>query len=115
MSVSRHNEHRGLRSWWMSPPRHGMRLIIAPWEYRHLRGFARLRGASGITLIALGIVTLCFGGNDWKTYVWALAFGVAGGANLVFGYWELTIARSLRLTPGQLASRNEPQDGAAAG
>jgi len=36
-----------VRGWWLSPPRHGMERLIAPWEYRHLRGFgfARLAGA----------------------------------------------------------------------
>jgi hypothetical protein len=71
-----------------------MRLIIAPWEYRHLRGFARLRIASGMVLVGLGVVTLSFGGNDWKTYGWTLAFLAAAAANLAFAYWELTIARS---------------------
>jgi len=71
-----------------------MRLIIAPWEYRHLRGFARLRIASGMVLVGLGVVTLSFGGNDWKTYGWTLAFLAAAAANLAFAYWELAIARS---------------------
>jgi hypothetical protein len=85
---------KGLRGWWTSPPRSGTRLIISPWEYRHLRAWARVRIASGIVLAALGVVTLSFGGNDWKTYGWTMAFLAAAAANSAFAYWELSIARS---------------------
>jgi hypothetical protein len=71
-----------------------MRLIISPWEYRHLRASAGMRIASGIVLASLGVVTLSFGGNDSKTYGWTMAFLAAAGAHLAFAYWELTIARS---------------------
>jgi hypothetical protein len=84
----------GLRGRWTNPPRSGMRLIIAPWEYRHLRGFARLRIAGGIVLAGLGLVTLSFGGTDAKTYGWTTAFLAAGLAQFAFAYWELSIARS---------------------
>jgi hypothetical protein len=40
------------------------------------------------------VVTLSFGGNDWKTYGWTMAFLAAGAASLAFAYWELSIARS---------------------
>ncbi len=63
---------KGLRGWWASPPRSGMRRIISPWEYRHLRGWAGVRIASGIVLAGLG----------------------AAAAQFSFAYWELTIARS---------------------
>ena len=89
---------RGPRGWWTSPPRSGPRLIIAPWEYRHLRAFARVRVVSGIGAAGLGVVTLAFGGKDWKTYGWTLAFLAVGAANLAFAYWELTIVRSV--SPG---------------
>jgi hypothetical protein len=84
----------GPRGWWASPPRSGLRLIISPWEYRHLRAWAGVRMASGIVLVGLGLVTLAFGGNDGKTYGWSTAFLAAGAANLAFAYWELSIARS---------------------
>ncbi|MGH2881584.1 MAG: hypothetical protein ACRDPA_02595 [Solirubrobacteraceae bacterium] len=71
-----------------------MRRIIAPWEYRHLRAFARARIAGGIVLASLGVVTLSFGGNDWKTYGWTMAFLAAAAAHLAFAHWELNIARS---------------------
>jgi hypothetical protein len=85
---------KGLRGWWASPPRSGMRRIIAPWEYRHLRGFARVHIASGIVLAGLGVVTLSFGGNDWKTYGWTMLFLAFAAAQLSFAEWELTIVRS---------------------
>lgn len=85
---------KGLREWWATPPRSGMRLIISPWEYRHLRAWARVRIASGIVLAGLGVVTLSFGGNDWKTYGWTMAFLAAAAASFAFAYWELSIARS---------------------
>ena len=85
---------KGLRGWWTSPPRSGMRLIISPWEYRHLRTFAGVRIASGIVLAGLGLVTLSFGGNDWKTYGWTMAFLAAAAAHSAFASWELSIARS---------------------
>ena len=84
----------GLRGWWTSPPRSGMRLIISPWEYRHLRAWAGVRVAGGTVLAGLGVVTLSFGGNDWKTYGWALAFLAAAAASFAFAFWELRIARS---------------------
>jgi hypothetical protein len=86
---------RGLRGWWTSPPRSGLRLVISPWEYRHLRAWANVRIAGGIVLACLSVVTLAFGGNDSKTYSWALAFLAASAANFAFAYWELSVDRSL--------------------
>jgi hypothetical protein len=71
-----------------------MRLLISPWEYRHLRAWARVRIAGGTVLSCLALITLGFGGNDAKTYVWAMVFLVLGLANFAFAYWELGIARS---------------------
>ena len=85
---------KGLRGWWASPPRSGMRRIISPWEYRHLRGWAGVRIAIAIVLAGLGAVTLSFGGNDWKTYGWTAFWLVLAAAQFSFAYWELTIARS---------------------
>jgi hypothetical protein len=85
---------KGLRGWWASPPRSGMQRIISPWEYRHLHAWAGVRFAGGIALAGLGVVTLSFGGNDWKTYWWTMAFLAAAAADLAFAYWELSIARS---------------------
>ena len=85
---------KGLRGWWASPQRSGVRRVISPWEYRHLRFWAGVRMAAGLALIGLGAVTLSFGGNDWKTYGWALVFLALAAAQFSFAYWELTIARS---------------------
>ncbi|MGA9857651.1 MAG: hypothetical protein WBQ18_07290 [Solirubrobacteraceae bacterium] len=72
-----------------------MRIVISPWEYRHLRAWAGVRIASGVVLAGLGVVTLSFGGDDRKTYAWTIAFLAAGAANVAFAYWELEIARSV--------------------
>jgi hypothetical protein len=85
---------RGLRGWWASPPRSGMRRMLSPWEYRHLRSWAHVRIAGGIVLAGLGVVTLGFGGNDWKTYGWTAFWLVLAAAQFSFAYWELAIARS---------------------
>jgi hypothetical protein len=83
---------KGLRGWWTSPPRSGLRLIISPVEYRHLRAWGRVRIASAIVLTGLGVVTLFFGGNDRKTYGWAIWFLGGAAANGAYGCWELSIA-----------------------
>ena len=85
---------KGLRGWWRSPPRPGLQRLISPWEYRHLRTCARVRIVSAIVLAGLGLVTLAFGGNDWKTYWWTLAFLAAGAAQSAFAYWLARIART---------------------
>jgi hypothetical protein len=92
-------DSKGLRGWWTSPPRSGMQLIISPWEYRHLRAWAGVRIVGGAVLAALGVVTLAFGGNDWKTYGWALVFLAPAAANFAFASWELSIARSASTEP----------------
>jgi hypothetical protein len=71
-----------------------MRLIIVPWEYRHLRVWARVRILSAIASAALGVVTLSFGGANSATYGWTIAFLAIAAANWAFAYWELSIARS---------------------
>jgi hypothetical protein len=85
---------KGLRGWWTTPARSGMRRIIAPWEYRHLRAFARMRILGSIVAAGCCVLTLAFGGSNWKAYGWAIAFGVIAAANLAFAGWELNIARS---------------------
>ena len=95
--MNAHNDNtarRGLRGWWASPPRSGIRRVIAPWEYRHLRGFATVRIAAASVLAGLGVVTLAFGGNDWKTYGWTLFWLALAAAQVSFASWLLTIARS---------------------
>jgi hypothetical protein len=83
-----------LRAWWASPPRSGLQRFLAPWEYRHLRGFAMVRLAGAAVLAGLGVVTATFGGNDAATFGWTLGFLVAGAAQVAFASWELSIART---------------------
>lgn len=86
---------KGFRAWWTSPPRSGLRLILSPWEYRHLRRFATVRIVAAIVLATLGLITLSSGGSDAKTYTWTIAFLAAGAAHFAFAYWELGVARSV--------------------
>jgi hypothetical protein len=80
---------RGLRGWWLTPPRPGMQRLINPWEYRHLRVFGVTRVAGGSVAAAAGVVCLSYG-----VYGWAAFFLVIGALNLAGGYRYLTIARS---------------------
>ncbi len=78
-----------LRRWWQSPPRSGMERLIAPPEYRHLRGFGVTRIAGGSVAAAAGIVCLSYQADGWAAF-----FLVVAALNLAAGYWELTVARS---------------------
>ena len=80
---------KGLRGWWLSPPRPGLQRLINPWEYRHLRVFGVTRIAGGIVAAGIGAFILSYG-----VYGWAALFLVLGALNLAGGYWYLTIARS---------------------
>jgi hypothetical protein len=80
---------KGLRRWWLSPPRPGSQRLIHPWEYRHLRVFGFTHIAGGIVATGIGAFILSYG-----AYGWAALFLVIGALNLAVGYWELTIARS---------------------
>jgi hypothetical protein len=80
---------KGLREWWASPPRSGLRRGIAPWEYRHLRASGPIRMAGGGVAAAAGIVCL-----SYSVYGWAAFFLVLGALNLAGGCWYITIARS---------------------
>jgi hypothetical protein len=85
---------KGLRGRWSSPPRSGMQRIIAPWEYRHLRGVGRARIAAGIVLAGLGAVTLV-GGSFTAAAVWVgILFLAAAAASFAWAAWDLAIARS---------------------
>jgi hypothetical protein len=86
-ALNDHIARRGLRQWWLSPPRSGMQRWIAPWEYRHLRGFGLTRVAGGSIATAAGVVCLAY-----QAYGWAAFFLGIGALNLGGGYWYLTIA-----------------------
>ena len=85
---------RGLRDWWASPPRSGLQRIIFPWEYRHLRGFARVRFAAGFVMVGLGAVTLVGGSFTAKAVGWTAFWLVLAALQFSVAYWLLTIARS---------------------
>jgi hypothetical protein len=80
---------KGLRGWWLSPPRPGMHRLINPWEYRHLRVFGVGRIAGGSVAAAAGVVCLSYG-----VYGWAAFFLVLAALNLAGGSWYLPIAHS---------------------
>ncbi len=80
---------KGLRGWWASPPRSGMRRLIVPWEYRHLRASGVTRIAGGSVAAAAGVVCL-----SYRAYGWAAFFLALGTLNLAGGCWYITIARS---------------------
>jgi hypothetical protein len=83
-------------TWWRwgTPPRSGMQRMIAPWEYRHLRAWARVRITAGIVLAGLGAVTLFGGSFSPKAAGFAALFLVAAAGSFSFAAWELAIARS---------------------
>ena len=79
---------RGLRGWWASPPRTGMRRIINPIAYRHPRALSRMHLAGGSVAAAAGVICLAY-----SAYGWAAFFLILGAGNLAGGYWYVTIAR----------------------
>lgn len=89
---------KGLRGWWLSPPRPGPHRLISPWEYRHLRVFGVTRAAAGGFQLGIGLVLLSLGrsaGTDQgrrKIYRLPARFLVPAAGNLAGGYWHTTIA-----------------------
>jgi hypothetical protein len=80
---------KGLRGWWASPPRSGLQRLIAPYEYRHLRGSGVTHIAGGSVAAAAGVICLSYG-----VYGWAAFFLVLAALHLAGGSWYLTIDRS---------------------
>jgi hypothetical protein len=66
-----------------------VRLLINPWEYRHLRFVGVTRIAGGSLAAAAGVICLGYG-----VYGWAAFFLMIAALNLAGGGWFLTIARS---------------------
>jgi len=85
---------KGLRGWWLSPPRSGLELLINPIEYRRLRGFGGTRIAGGGAAAVVGAWCLAYG-----AYAWAAFFLVIAGLELAFGIWYLTIDPSASAGP----------------
>jgi hypothetical protein len=80
---------RGLRGWWLTPPRPGMQRLINPIAYRHLRLFGGAHITGGSVATAAGVVCLSYG-----AYAWAAFFLVVAALNVAGGSWYITIARS---------------------
>ena len=85
---------KGPHGWWGSPPRSGMQRIISPWEYRHLRFWAKVRIGAGIVLAGLGAVTLVGGSFTPAAVGWAMLFLAAAAGSFAWAAWDLAIARS---------------------
>jgi hypothetical protein len=72
-----------------TPSRTGMRRVLPPWEFRHLRAWASARIAGGIALVGLGALMLAYASYGWAAFWLVLAaLAFAGGC------CELAIARS---------------------
>ncbi len=84
-----HTAAKGLRGWWLSPPRTGMARLLAPFEYRHLHFFGVVRLVGGSVAAVAGLICL-----SYSVYGWAAFFLALGALNLAGGYWEVTTARS---------------------
>jgi hypothetical protein len=80
---------RGLRGWWLNPPRSGLQVLIHPWVFRHLRRYGILHLAGGAVAAVAGIICLSYG-----VYGWAAFFLVIAALNLGGGAWYVSIARS---------------------
>ncbi len=71
------------------PSQTGMRRMISPWAWHHLRASATIRfAAATFTLVVAGILFSV-------GYAALAAVPLAGTlVNVAWGYWELSIARS---------------------
>ena len=90
--MKRTTDHTGanrFRRWWLSPPRSGTELLIAPYEFQHLRAFGITRIAGGSVAGAAGVICL-----SYRVYGWGAFFLALGALNLAGGYWYLSIDRS---------------------
>jgi hypothetical protein len=72
-----------------TPPRTGLRRLIVPWEYHHLRAFGVTRIIGGGVAASAGLICLSYG-----VYGWAAFFLALGALNLAGGSWYITIDRS---------------------
>jgi hypothetical protein len=84
---------KGLRGWWLTPPRSGMRRFLAPWEYRNLRPWALLRIVGGTVALVLGGIVLSLVTDAWL--ILGAFWMVVALANYAVAYWMLSIADSV--------------------
>jgi hypothetical protein len=80
---------KGVRGWWLTPPRTGIQRLIAPWEYRHLRLYGGIGIAGGSVGTAAGLICL-----SYSAYGWAAFFLAVAALRLAAASWFLTIAFS---------------------
>lgn len=80
--------HKGLRGWWLTPPRPGLQRLIIPYEYRHLRAYGVTRVFGGCIAVGAGAICLSYGVNGWAAF-----FLAVGALNLAGGCWYLSIDR----------------------
>ena len=92
---------KGLRGWWLSPPRPGMQRLISPWEYRHLHAVAPVRFAAGGFQFGIGLVLLSLGrqartdAERRKMYRLSAWFLVPAVGNFFGGYLDTIAARTV--------------------
>lgn len=85
-----------------TPTRSGIRRLITPWEYRHLRVVASVRLAGGGFSVGVGSVLLSLGRKAEtdqerrKCYGWAAVFLGQGALNLFGGCLDMIVDRSAR-------------------
>jgi hypothetical protein len=77
-----------------APSRTGMRRTIPRFEFRRLRGMARVRIGAGFVCVGLSVTTLVGGSFTPKAIVWAAFFLVLAAVQFSVGYWYLAIVRS---------------------
>jgi hypothetical protein len=91
---------KGLRGWWLAPPRPGMQRLISPWEYRHLPAAANVRFTAAGFQLGLGLVLVSLArqadtdAERRKMFRLSACFLLPALGNLLGGYWYSTIARS---------------------
>ena len=106
---------KGLRGWWLSPPRPGMQRLISPWEYRHLRVFAVTRAAAGGFQLGVGLVLLSLGRSAEtdqerrKMYRLSAWFLVPAALDLAARYSYITIDSSASSAQPQRPPTANPQ------
>jgi hypothetical protein len=72
-----------------APSRTGMRRLITPWAFGHLRLCAGIRFAAAVILVT--VAALLFSAGHGALATLPLAFAAV---HVAWGYWQMTIARS---------------------
>jgi hypothetical protein len=83
------NTEKGLRGWWLTPPRSGIYRVIPPWVYRHLSFFGIAALAGGGVAAAAGFICLSYSAYGWAAFFLTIAALAIGG-----GTWYVAIDHS---------------------